>query len=103
MGSADWMPRNFYRRIEVTFPIVDGNLRERIASELLALVLADNARARLLRPDGTYRLATPGRADRLRRSQFEFVALAANGAHRGAKARSAKIQHPQVQLAKRPF
>jgi polyphosphate kinase len=103
MGSADWMPRNFYGRIETTFPILDGNLRERIASELLALVLADNARARLLQSDGTYRLATPGRADRLRRSQFEFVTLAANGARHGAKARSTKTQHPQVQLAKRPF
>ena len=40
VGSADWMPRNFYRRIEVIFPIEDGNLRERVTSELLALAIA---------------------------------------------------------------
>ena len=33
IGSADWMPRNFFRRIEVVFPVEDGNLRERIISE----------------------------------------------------------------------
>ena len=50
LGSADWMPRNFFRRIEVVFPIEDGNLRERIVSELLAITLADNQRARIPRP-----------------------------------------------------
>ena len=37
VGSADWMPRNFFRRIEVVFPIDDGNFRERIISEILAV------------------------------------------------------------------
>jgi polyphosphate kinase len=38
-GSADWMPRNFFRRIEVVFPVEDGNLRERIRGELLEIIL----------------------------------------------------------------
>ena len=54
-GSADWMPRNLFRRIEVVFPIEDGNLRERVISEILAVTLADNVKARFLRADGTYR------------------------------------------------
>ena len=37
VGSADWMPRNFFRRIEVVFPIEDGNLRERVIREILAV------------------------------------------------------------------
>ncbi|HSH16244.1 MAG TPA: polyphosphate kinase 1, partial [Verrucomicrobiae bacterium] len=54
LGSADWMPRNFFRRIEVVFPVEDGVLRERIIGEVLALPLADNVKARLLRADGSY-------------------------------------------------
>ena len=57
VGSADWMPRNFFRRIELVFPIEDGVLRERIISEVLAISLADNTKARFLQPDGSYRRA----------------------------------------------
>ena len=48
ISSADWMPRNFYGRIELAFPIEDGVLRERIISEILAISLADEAKARSL-------------------------------------------------------
>src|SRR5256886_14672948 len=47
LGIADWMPRNFLLRIEVLFPLVDGNLRERAKRELLDIPLADNVKARL--------------------------------------------------------
>jgi polyphosphate kinase len=103
LGSADWMPRNLHRRIEAVFPILDGNLRERITSELLALPLADNTRARLLQPDGTYLVPSRGRGTKPRRSQFEFIALTANGSSPHAKTRSAKREYPAVKLAKRPF
>jgi polyphosphate kinase len=76
VGSADWMPRNFFKRIEVVFPVEDGVLRERIVEEILERQLADTAKARLLQPDGTY-LPSPGRkASRVRRCQREFVELA---------------------------
>src|SRR5688572_21562726 len=42
VGSADWMPRNFFRRIEVLFPVEDGTLRERIITEILGISLSDN-------------------------------------------------------------
>lgn len=54
LGSADWMPRNFFKRIEVVFPLDDGNLRERVRSDILARQLADNVKARQLRRDGRY-------------------------------------------------
>jgi len=54
LGSADWMPRNFFRRIEVMFPIEDPKLRARIVENILPAIVADNVKARLLRPDGTY-------------------------------------------------
>ncbi len=102
LASADWMPRNFYRRIETAFPIIDGNLRERVISELLAVALADNTRARRLQPDGSYRRAAPAKGERARRSQFEFIALANNGHEPTAKARTPS-RYPQMKVAKRPF
>jgi len=102
LSSADWMPRNFYRRIETAIPIVDGNVRERIVSELLALPLEDKARARVLLPDGGYRPAPGGGTAKARRSQFEFIALAGNGGGRGPKARTTRRKYPEIKLAKRP-
>ena len=54
VGSADWMPRNLYRRAEVVFPIKDPELRNRLRNEILEACMADNSKARLLRSDGTY-------------------------------------------------
>ena len=102
LGSADWMPRNFYRRIETVFPILDGNLRERVVSELLALPLADNTRARMLLPSGKYCPVTRPASAKPRRSQFEFIALAANGASRNSKSGSAARKFPEVKVRKRP-
>ncbi len=54
LGSADWMPRNLYERVEVLFPLKDEELRERICKEILPAYLADNRKARLLGPEGLY-------------------------------------------------
>ncbi len=56
-ASADWMERNFFRRVEVAFPIERRKQRERILRDL-EIYLADNTQAWLLRPDGTYERAT---------------------------------------------
>jgi polyphosphate kinase len=77
-GSPDWMPRNFFRRIEAVFPVEDRRLRERLKNQVLGTCLADNVKAWQLRADGTYaRRKPPGGA--ARRSQAEFLALAAAG------------------------
>ncbi|HET7785508.1 MAG TPA: polyphosphate kinase 1 [Myxococcales bacterium] len=60
LGSADWMARNFIRRVEVAFPIEDASLKERIADEILATQLLDNVKARVLLPDGHYERILPG-------------------------------------------
>jgi polyphosphate kinase len=54
MGSADWMPRNLYERVEVLVPLRDEMLRERVRHEILDAYLADNRKARLLLRDATY-------------------------------------------------
>ncbi|MBI4660145.1 MAG: polyphosphate kinase 1 [Verrucomicrobia bacterium] len=103
VGSADWMPRNFFGRIEVVFPIVDGNLRERIIKELLATALADNVKARLLQQDGSYRLPPLKRGQPPRRSQSEFMAMAGGQIRRKSEPGQKKPVYPRVKLARRPF
>lgn len=54
LGSADWMPRNLYERVEVIFPVKDELLRDRVRHEILGAYLADNVKARVLQKDGRY-------------------------------------------------
>jgi polyphosphate kinase len=100
VGSADWLPRNLFRRIEVVFPVEDGVLRERIINEILAVTLADNVKARILSSDGSYRLAA--KRGKTRRSQFEFVTLAANAGNETGTSRT-KSKFPKVKVMERPF
>src|SRR5439155_3541260 len=74
VSSADWMPRNFFRRIEIAFPIEDGQARTRIIDEILARTLADNRKARFLNADGEYYRPKLEKAQPLHRSQFELIA-----------------------------
>ena len=53
MGSADWMPRNLDRRVEIMFPVENEELRENVI-HILELELEDNVKAHILQPDGTY-------------------------------------------------
>jgi polyphosphate kinase len=103
LSSADWMPRNLFRRIEIAFPVEDGNLRERIIKEILATSLADNTRARFLHSDGSYRKPNPGRGERRRRSQSEFVALAAIEEPGRSLSPNGRTKYPLVKLAPSPF
>jgi polyphosphate kinase len=85
LSSADWMPRNFQRRVEVMFPIDDRELRDRVVDEILAIALADNVKARRLLADGTYvrvRAETTNGKPGLR-SQYRFMELAREKAQAG--------------------
>ncbi len=53
MGSADWMPRNLDKRVEIVFPVEDEKLKEEVF-HILEVELEDNVKAHLLQPDGTY-------------------------------------------------
>jgi polyphosphate kinase len=61
LASADWMPRNLFRRVETCFPVEDGKLNARVVEEGLARYFADNVQAWSLHPDGTWRHLRPGR------------------------------------------
>ncbi len=103
LGSADWMPRNLFRRIETVFPIEDGNLRERIISQILALSLADNTKARFLQSDGSYRKPSLAKGRKRHRSQTEFMALAAAEETPRPTLTNGRTQYPAMKLASSPF
>lgn len=53
MGSADWMPRNLDRRVEIIFPVLDREIQKKVR-HILQVELEDNTKAHLLSADGTY-------------------------------------------------
>jgi polyphosphate kinase len=69
IGSADIMPRNLNRRVELLFPIEDPDIRLRIRDEILATYLVDNVKARRMMPDGSYKRATRRAGERPHHSQ----------------------------------
>ena len=87
LGSADWMPRNLYERVEVLFPLKDELLRQRICQEILPAYLADNVKARVLGADGEYTYCEP-RAQ----GQRLFRAESSDGA--GARTKVTVLQRP---------
>ncbi|HWZ86740.1 MAG TPA: RNA degradosome polyphosphate kinase, partial [Thermoanaerobaculia bacterium] len=66
VSSADWMPRNFFARVELMVPILDEKAKEKIRQEVFEPLRSDNFRARDLMPDGAYlrRHPVPGEAPR---------------------------------------
>ena len=60
VGSADLMPRNIDRRIEVLFPVRDPAIRRHLRDTVLETYLRDDAKARLMQPDGAWLRAEPG-------------------------------------------
>jgi polyphosphate kinase len=75
LSSADWMPRNFFRRVEVMFPIEAGALKKRILQQLIPVYLADNMRARALSANGKYKRLKPSDGEVGQRCQEELLAL----------------------------
>ncbi len=59
LASADWMDRNFFRRVEIAFPVEDKTLAARVVKESLSVYLADNTQAWELDSDGRYRRLSP--------------------------------------------
>lgn len=77
LSSADWMPRNFRRRVEIMFPIEDPRLQNRIVEGILGVVLSDNIKMRQLGADGVYRRTPPLKpSETVIRSQLEFQNMA---------------------------
>jgi polyphosphate kinase len=96
VGSADWMDRNLSRRVEVVFPIEQPELKQRVI-DILKVTLSDNAKARELLPDGTYRRVRPAEGAPPVRSQQRFLEMATE-----AGTRAAPPPVPETPAAPRP-
>lgn len=88
LSSADWMPRNFQRRVEVMWPVEDRALASWIRDEMLATLLADNTRARVMGPEGLYLRRTPAEGEAPLRAQARFMDIARE------RARSSRLALP---------
>ena len=72
LSSADWMPRNFFRRIEVAFPVQTPALRDQIINDVIPTFLNDRVKARELQPNGIYRRLKPEGEEPHRQAQWQF-------------------------------
>jgi polyphosphate kinase len=72
LSSADWMPRNFFRRIELAFPVENPTLRDQIINEVLPRFLNDRVKARELQPEGSYRRLKPEGKEPRAQAQWHF-------------------------------
>jgi polyphosphate kinase len=72
LSSADWMPRNFLRRVEIAFPIKEPALRDRIVAGILPNFLHDRVKSRELQPDGSYRRLKPEGKEPPAQAQWQF-------------------------------
>ena len=97
LASADWMPRNFWRRIETLFPIEDPALQARTVGDILQPILSDTVKVRELLSDGTYRRRTPGDGEAPLRSQIALQHLAREAAREGTD-----VRPPFVPIVRRP-
>jgi polyphosphate kinase len=74
IASADWMPRNFHRRLEAMIPIEDPAIRTRLI-EILQIQVDDNAKSWLLKPDGKYERVQPKAGQPVLRAQARFIEM----------------------------
>ena len=95
------MPRNFFRRIEVVTPVEDPALRDRIIQQILALQLADTAKATVLNAEGHYLPVPSAKPGAGRHSQNEFMALAMGESTPRRKA-ATRRKFPAIRLEPRP-
>ncbi|MGC2164072.1 MAG: polyphosphate kinase 1 [Silvibacterium sp.] len=93
-GSADWMPRNLFERCEVVFPIRDPQICARIRNEILAALLADQMKARILNSSGVYERVSELETGRPAFSAQDFFMLAAEGKASPENIPSAVLQKP---------
>lgn len=90
LASADWMPRNFVRRVETAFPIEDPALRDEIIKDVLPSFLNDHIKARELQPDGSYLRLKPAEGEPRSQAQLHFRERSRGQARKLAESQAAK-------------
>jgi polyphosphate kinase len=77
LSSADWMDRNFFRRIEICFPVLEPKLKKRVLEEGLYVFLKDNCQAWEMDSDGRYHLKHPRQSKKRSAQETLLMELAA--------------------------
>jgi polyphosphate kinase len=90
LGSADWMPRNFFRRVEIAFPIQDPVLRDEVINQVLPRFVNDCVKARELQADGTYVRVQPAHGKDKTQAQLYFRESSRRQARQIAESSKAK-------------
>ena len=96
LSSADWMPRNLDRRVEVLFPVTSEAIRARIRNECLLPLELDNLRVYEMSPDGTYHRRVPGEQQAPIDAQLRTWGIVAKAASNG----TTSVLPPSVELAR---
>ena len=89
IASADWMQRNFQRRVEVMVPIEEPLLKARLIEEILGTEMRDTVKAKQMRADGSFTRVLAADGDDQVRAQHEFLTRARDAAARA----DAKVRH----------
>ncbi|MBQ7841146.1 MAG: RNA degradosome polyphosphate kinase [Lachnospiraceae bacterium] len=95
-SSADWMPRNLERRVEILFPVKDTKLQEEL-KHILAGQLKDNMKAHILQPDGSYEKVNR-RGKELYCAQETFCKEALEGGHRKEEFKDTRLFVPETRV-----
>ena len=96
MGSADWMPRNLERRVEILFPVLNPELKEKVW-HILDVQMRDTVKAQLLKPDGTYEKVDK-RGKVLCNAQEEFCKEYMAAAHKHKNEQQARVFKPETHI-----
>jgi polyphosphate kinase len=102
LGSADWMPRNLFRRVEVVFPVRDPALRKRVTDEILPAYLADCVKARVLGSDGVYTRAKCQDGQEPAQAQLTFRNLAREAAQRRTEPKDPRHENRLTPVTRPP-
>ena len=106
LSSADWMPRNLHRRVEVLFPLETPALREQLRREVIEPALADTGFAYDMRADGTYARRVPAEGVAARGAQSEALertlGLPGDGGRAAATTAAAAAAAPSDRADRRP-
>lgn len=97
LSSADWMPRNLYRRVEVMFPVEDPAIKRRILDEVLGTGILDNTKARELNAEGVYTFAKRKKGAKAVNSQSMLIESAKKRRGSGASLGEARGQPDEAE------